>query len=166
MPQEPCGPVSTALTLTIPPSVPPAAFVGILRFLGGARRRCGTDVSTMDIAGPPGVPGGGVVGRTPREPNSVQVAPDWSRLRITDDSQADRGLRFPTRTSCSSKGRRSYPSRLEDNAVLGGQVRPRSEAGGPAGYFGASVQEVREKPVSKGTGRGGHLRFRVMRRLD
>lgn len=24
----------------------------------------------------------------------------------------------------------------------------------------------REKPVSKGTGRGGHLRYRLMRRLD
>ena len=30
----------------------------------------------------------------------------------------------------------------------------------------ASASEAREKPVSKGTGRAGHLRFRVMRRLD
>lgn len=159
-------PVSTALTLTISPSVPPAVFVGILRFLGGVRRRRGPDVSTMDTAGPPGVPDGGVVGRTPRDPNSAQVAPDWSRLRITDDSQADRGLRFPTRTSCSPKGRRSYPSRLEDNAVLGGQVRPRSGVGGLAGCVGVLELEVREKPVSKGTGPGRHLRFRVMWRLD
>ncbi|EGF55164.1 hypothetical protein HMPREF9056_01314 [Actinomyces sp. oral taxon 170 str. F0386] len=26
--------------------------------------------------------------------------------------------------------------------------------------------EAREKPVSKGTGRGGHLRYRLMLRLD
>ena len=166
MPQEPCGPVSIALTLTTPPSVPPAAFVGILRFLGGARRRCGTDVSTMDTAGPSGAPGDGVVGRIPREPNSVQVAPDWSRLRITDDCQADRGLRFATGTSLTSTGRRSRPSRLEDKALLGRQVRRRSGAGGPAGCFGAPVWEAREKPVSKGTGPGRHLRFRAIRRLD
>ena len=164
--QESRGPVSTALTLTIPPSVPPAAFVGILRFLGGARRRCGTDVSTTDTVGPPGDPGGGV-GCIPREPNSVQVAPDWSRLRITADSQvADRGLRCATGTSCSPKGRWSYPSRLGGNAVLGGQVRCRSGADRTARCFGVPVGEAREKPVSKGTGRAGHLRFRVMRRLD
>ena len=36
----------------------------------------------------------------------------------------------------------------------------------PAGCFGTSVQETREKPVSKGTGPGRHLRFRAMWRLD
>lgn len=106
------------------------------------------------------------VGRLPWEPNPVQVAPGRSRLRISDDSQEDRGLRFPTGTSFTSKGRRLRSSRLEGNAVLGGQVRRRSGADGAVGCFGVSVQETREKPVSKGTGRGDGLRYRLMRRLD
>lgn len=158
--------VSTALTLTIPPSVPPAAFVGILRFLGGARRRCGTDVSTMDTAGPPGDPGCGV-GCIPLEPNSVQVAPDWSRLRTTADSQAggsgtavcDGDVLFLQRTTVvpqSSGGQRS-PRRAGTSSTRGRWADR---------VLRAPASEVREKPVSKGTGRAGHLRFRVMRRLD
>ena len=104
--------------------------------------------------------------RLPREPSPVQVAPGQRRLRPTAASQADRGLRFPTGTSLTSKGQRLRPSRLEDRAVLGGQVRRRLGAGGTGGGFGASMPEVREKPVSKGTGRGDDLRYRLMRRLD
>lgn len=66
--QEPRGPVSTALTLTTPQSLRPAGIVGMLRFLHGVQRKCRVDVSTMDTAGPPGVPGDGVVRRLPREP--------------------------------------------------------------------------------------------------
>ena len=75
----------------------------MLRFLHGVQRTCRVDVSAMDTAGPPGVPGGGVVGRIPQEPNPVRVAPDWSRLRTTADSQANRGLRSPARTYFSRK---------------------------------------------------------------
>jgi len=167
VPQEPCGPVSIALTLTTPPSVPPAAFVGILRFLGGARRRCGTDVSTMDTAGPSGAPGDGVVGRIPREPNSVQVAPDWSRLQITGDRQVGGSgtavcdgdvlcLHRATVAPQSSGGQRS--PRWAGTSSTRGRWADR--------VLRASASEVREKPVSKGTGRAGRLRFRVMRRLD
>ena len=92
--------------------------------------------------------------------------PSGGLHRPTAEVQADRGLRFATGTSLTSTGRRSRPSRLEDKALLGRQVRRRSGAGGPAGCFGAPVWEAREKPVSKGTGPGRHLRFRVMWRLD
>ena len=64
------GLVSTALTLTGPPSMFPAGIVGILRFLSGERRRGTRDVSTMDThtlsclaprppspPGPPACPG-------------------------------------------------------------------------------------------------------------
>ena len=141
--QEPRGPVSTALTLTGKASSSPRGNGGILRFLIGLQRLSGPNVSAMDTDGPPG-----------------------GLHRPTAEVQADRGLRFATGTSLTSTGRRSRPSRLEDDAVLGRQVRRRTGAGGPAAYLGTSEQEVREKPVSKGTGRAGHLRFRVMRRLD
>ena len=75
----------------------------MLRFLHGVQRTCRVDVSAMDTAGPPGGPGGGVVGRIPQEPNPVRVAPDRSRLRITADSQANRRLRSPARTYFSRK---------------------------------------------------------------
>ena len=44
--------------------------------------------------------------------------------------------------------------------------RSTREAGRLMGRLGDATQEAREKPVSKGTGPGGHLRFRVIRRLD
>ena len=40
------------------------------------------------------------------------------------------------------------------------------ERGGTGERFGASVSEDREKPVSKGTGWAGGLRYRLKRRLD
>ena len=113
----------------------PTAFVGILRFLVGVRRRCGTDVSTIDTAGPPGVPGGGVVGRLPREPNPVQVVPGRSPLWISDVSSADRGPRFPTGTSLTSTGRRLRPSlRRTTQSSAGRYVVDQ----GPTGRPGAS----------------------------
>ena len=85
---------------------------GILRFLIGMQRLSGPNVSAMDTDGPPG-----------------------GLHRPTAEVQADRGLGFATGTSCSSKGRRSYPSRLEDDAVLGRQARvglsPQLPVGGP-----------------------------------
>ena len=161
------GPVSTALTLTVPPSVRPAGIVGIMRFVPGVERRCRVDVSTMDTAGPPGDPGGGGVRCIPREPNSVQVAPDWSRLQITGDRQVggsgtavcDGDVLFLHRATVapqSSGGQRS--PRWAGTSSTRGRWADR--------VLRASASEVREKPVSKGTGRAGHLRFRVMRRLD
>ena len=47
------SPVSTALTSTSPPSARPVGTVGIPRLLPGSRRRCGVDVSAMDISAPP-----------------------------------------------------------------------------------------------------------------
>lgn len=167
VPQGPRGPVSTVLTLTGATSRIPTGNVGVLRFPGGARRRCGTDVSTMDTVGPPGDPGGGVVGRPPRESNPVQVASGRSRRRTTADSQVGGSgtavcdgdvpdLHRTTVAPQSSGGQRS-PRRA-------GTSSTRSRWADRV--LRASASEVREKPVSKGTGRAGHLRFRVMRRLD
>ena len=47
-----------------------------------------------------------------------------------------------------------------------GRRSPRWTGKSPAGPPRASVPESREKPVSKGTGRGDGLRYRLMRRLD
>ena len=110
--QEPRGPVSTALTLTGKASSSPRGNGGILRFLIGLQRLSGPNVSAMDTDGPPG-----------------------GLHRPTAEVQADRGLRFATGTSLTSTGRRSRLSRLEDNAVLGGQVRRRPGVDGPTGCF-------------------------------
>ena len=110
--QEPRGPVSTALTLTGKASSSPRGNGGILRFLIGLQRLSGPNVSAMDTDGPPG-----------------------GLHRPTAEVQADRGRRFATGTSLTSTGRRSRLSRLEDNAVLGGQVRRRPGVDGPTGCF-------------------------------
>ena len=44
--------------------------------------------------------------------------------------------------------------------------RSTREAGRLMGRLGDATQKAREKPVSKGTGHGRHLRFRAIRRLD
>lgn len=161
------GPVSAALTLTVPPSVRPAGIVGILRPVPGVKRRCRVDVSTTDTAAPPGVPGGGDVGRPPRESNPVQVASGRSRRRTTADSQVGGSgtavcdgdvldLHRATVAPQSSGGQRS-PRRAGTSSIRGRWADR---------VLRASASEVREKPVSKGTGRAGRLRFRVMRRLD
>jgi len=151
VPQEPRGPVSTALTLTTPPSLRPAGIVGMLRFLHGVQRKCRVDVSTMDTAGPPGVPGGGVVRRLPREP-----------------------IRFRSPLTGAGRGSRMTVGRIGDCGVRRGRPVPpkddvrtpvvwrttQSSAGryvldqGPAGLPGAS------SVGAEGPGKAGEQRHR------
>ena len=105
-------------------------------------------------------PGGDdAVGRSPREPNrSMPALSGPGRGARLSVRRIENCVLQPERTSPSNDGGRTPVVCRKAQSPLDGEVTGRTAS--------ASVPESREKPVSKGTGRGDGLRYRLMRRLD